>query len=173
MPLVRKEVARAKILTTPSSRASLCALGESLRRHCCFAPLREPGQIPQKTVLSRPTDNLFDGLLGLRCGAKTLSQSPVTMRVAPAVQQACGRTGCADQSTMARPLPACPAETVAHLAGVSRYDLKRSGQTPRHRFAERLWWVEVEVTPMPMGAQAEGSERTWRGRNRSQTGRKT
>jgi Transposase DDE domain group 1 len=29
------------------------------------------------------------------------------------------------------------------------------------------------VTPLPIGAKAEGSERTWMGRNRSKTGRKT
>ena len=31
----------------------------------------------------------------------------------------------------------------------------------------------MDVTPLPIGAQAEGSERTWMGRNRSKTGRKT
>jgi len=51
--------------------------------------------------------------------------------------------------------------------------LKHHGQPPPHRFAARLLWVDVEVTPLPMGAQAEGSERTWMGRNRSTTGRKT
>jgi hypothetical protein len=34
-------------------------------------------------------------------------------------------------------------------------------------------WVDIELTPMPIGAKAEGSERTWMGRNRSTTGRKT
>ena len=33
-------------------------------------------------------------------------------------------------------------------------------------------WVDVDVTPLPIGAQAEGSERPWMGRNRSKTGRK-
>src|SRR5207249_5825098 len=40
------------------------------------------------------------------------------------------------------------------------------------RCAERLWWGAVDVTPLPIGAQAEGRERTWMGRNRSKTGRK-
>jgi hypothetical protein len=31
--------------------------------------------------------------------------------------------------------------------------------------------VDIDVTPLPIGAQAEGSERTWMGRNRSKTGR--
>jgi Transposase DDE domain group 1 len=164
-------MAKDSIMTT--SRASLCALGEYLRRHCFFAPLREQVQIPQKTVRYRPVEKVLDGLLGILCGARTISQSNVTIRTDPAVQRAFGRTGCAEQSTIARTLRASTAETVAHLDRVSWYYLKRYGQTPHHRYAERLLWVDVDVTPLPIGAQAEGSERTWMGRNRSKTGRKT
>jgi hypothetical protein len=173
IPVAKKECAMAKDITTPTSRASLCALGEYLRRQCFFAPLREQVQIPQKTVRYRPIDKLLDGLLGILCGAKTISQSNVTIRVDPAVQRVFGRASCAEQSTIARTLQACTAETVHQLARVSWYYLKRYGQTPHHRFAERLLWVDSDVTPLPLGAQAEGSERTWMGRNRSKTGRKT
>ena len=34
-------------------------------------------------------------------------------------------------------------------------------------------WVDIDVTPLPIGATADGSERTWMGRHRSKTGRKT
>ena len=129
-------------------------------------------QLSQKTVRYRPIEQVLDGLLGILCGAKTIAQSNVTIRVDPAVQRACGRTGCAAQSTIARTLQASTTETVDQLSRVSWYSLKRYGQTPRHRFAERLLWVDVDVTPLPSGAQAEGSERTWMGRNRSKTGRK-
>ena len=156
-----------------TGRASLCALGEYLRRHCFFAPLRESVQIRQKTVRYRPVDKLLDALSGMLCGAKTISQSNITIRVDPAVQRAFGRTGCAEQSTLARTLRACTGENVAQLERVSWYYLKRYGQTPHHRFAERLLWVDIDVTPLPIGAHAEGSERTWMGRNRSKTGRKT
>src|SRR3989475_891378 len=162
----------SKDSTMTTGRASLCALGEYLKRHCFFAPLREQVQIPQKTVRYRPIDKLLDGLLGILCGAKTISRSNSTLRLDPAVQRAFGRTGCAEQSTIARTLQASTAETVAQLSRVSWYDLKRYGQTPHHRFAERLLWVDVDVTPLPIGAQAEGSERTWMGRSRSKTGRK-
>jgi hypothetical protein len=114
-----------KHTTMTTSRASLCALGEYLRRHCFFAPLRDQVKIPQKMVTYRPIDKRLDGLFGMRCGAKTISQSHGTIRLDPAVQRACGRTGCAAQATMARTLKACTAETVDQLEQVSWYDLKR------------------------------------------------
>src|SRR5918911_311395 len=162
-----------KQTTMTTGRASLCALGEYLRRHCFFAPLREQGKILQKTVRYRPIDKLLDALGGILCGAKTISQNNVTIRTDRAVQRACGRTGCAEQSTIARTLRACTAENVTQLEQVSWYYLKRYGTTPHHRFAEQLLWVDVDLTPLPIGAKAEGSERTWMGRNRSKTGRKT
>ena len=161
-----------KHTTMTTGRASLCALGEYLKRQCFFAPLREQVQIPQKTVRYRPIEKVLDGLLGILCGAKTIAQSNVTIRVDPAVQRAFGRPGCAEQSPIARTLQASTPETVAQLDRVSWYYLKRYGQTPHHRFTERLLWVDVDITPLPIGAQAEGSERTWMGRNRSKTGRK-
>jgi hypothetical protein len=162
-----------KHTTMTTSRASLCALGEYLRRHCFFAPLREQVNILQKTVTYRPIEKRLDGLLGMLCGAKTISQSNSTIRLDPAVQRAFGRTGCAEQSTIARTLKACTAETVDQLERVSWYYLKRYGQTTHHRYAERLLWVDIDVTPLPIGATADGSERTWMGRHRSKTGRKT
>jgi hypothetical protein len=108
-----------KSTTMTTGRASLCAWGEYLRRQCFFAPLREQVQSPQKTVRYRPIEKVLDGLLGILCGAKTIAQSHITMRVDPAVQRALGRTGCAEQSTMARTLQASTAETVDQLSRVS------------------------------------------------------
>ena len=56
----------AKDIMMPTSRASLCALGEYLRRQCFFAPLREQVQIPQKTVRYRPIDVTTQALQELR-----------------------------------------------------------------------------------------------------------
>ena len=109
----------SKATTMTSARASLCALGEYLRRRCFFAPLQEQVEIAQKVVKYRPIDKLLDGLLGMLCGAKTIAQSHVTIKVDPAVQRAFGRKGCADQSTIARTLHACTAENVAQLANLA------------------------------------------------------
>jgi hypothetical protein len=143
-----------------------------LRRHAFFAPLYHHVQVPQKTLKYRPVDKLLDALVGMLCGAKTIAQSNVTVRVDPAVQRAFGRKGCADQSTIARTLQAGTTQTVEQLEEVAWHYLKRYGHTPRHRFRERLLWVDIDLTPLPTGAKAEGSERTWMGRCRSKTGRK-
>src|SRR5262249_28404603 len=126
-PSARKEFAMAQATTLHSARASLCALGEYLRRHAFFVPLYQHVQIPQKTIKYRPVEKLLDALVGMLCGAKTIAQSNVTVRVDPAVQRAFGRKGCADQSTIARTLQACTAENVAQLEGLSWYYLKRYG----------------------------------------------
>jgi hypothetical protein len=164
-------MAKDHIMTT--SRASRCALGEYLRRQGFFAPVREQVQSPQKMGRYRPGEKVLDGLWGILCGAKTIAQSHLTIRVDPAGPRACGRTGCAAHSTMARTLRACTGDHVAQLERVSWDDLKRYGQPPHHRCAARLLGIDVEVTPLPIGAQAQGSARPWMGRNRSKTGRQT
>ena len=87
--------------------------------------MREQVQLSQKTVRYRPSEKVLAGLLGLLCGAKTIAQSHGTIRLDPAVQRACGRTGCAEPSTLARTLQARTTETVDQLSRVSWYDLKR------------------------------------------------
>jgi hypothetical protein len=144
-----------------------------VRRQCFFAPLRAQGQSRQQTVRYRPVDTRLDALRGIRWGAQTIAQKNLTIRTDRAGQRAFGRTGCAAPSTMARPLRACTAENVAQLPQVAWSALKRSGATPRHHFHDTLWWVAVALTPRPIGAQAEGSERPWMGRHRRKTGRQT
>ena len=115
----------AKDITMTTSRASLGAPGEYRKRPGCVAPLRAQVCLPQHMLRYRPIEQVLDGLFGLRCGAQTIAQSNVTIRVAPAVQRAFGRTGGAEQSTSARTLQARTAETVARLERVAWYDVKR------------------------------------------------
>jgi len=124
-------------LTTGPAR--LGALGEYVRRRCFFIPRLAQVTMAQNVGKSRPVENRLEGLVGRLCGAKPIAQSHVTLNVAGAVHRACGRTGGAEPSPMARTLHACTAENVAPLARVSGDDWKRSGATPRHPCPERRW----------------------------------
>lgn len=86
---------------------------------------------------------LLDALVGILCGAKTITQSNSTIRLDPAVQRAFGRTGCAEQSTITRTLRACTAEHVMQLERVSWYYLRRYGTTPHHRLPERVYLPRI------------------------------
>src|SRR5215217_8032594 len=79
--------------TMTTGRASLCALGEYVRRHCFFAPVRDHVQIRQKTVRYRPIDTRLDALSGMLCGAKTIAQIHLTIRLYLTVPPATERTG--------------------------------------------------------------------------------
>jgi hypothetical protein len=163
----------AKALLRTTRRASGCALGESRRRPCCLAPLRAQGQGPQQTVRSRPSDHVLEGLWGLLGGAKPSAPRQGTMRRAPAVPRACGRTGWAAQATLARPLQASTPEPGTPWERVAWSARTRSGPPPRQRCAAPRLGGDGEGTPRPMGAQADGRARPWLGRHRSQTGRTT
>ena len=110
-----------KPTTMATGRASLCALGAYWRRHCFFAPWRASVQIRQKTVRYRPVDQRLDAWSGMRCGAKTIAQNKLTIRPYRAVQRALGRSGWAEQATIARTLRACTAENVVPFEKVSWY----------------------------------------------------
>ena len=163
----------AKDSTMPTSRASLCALGAYLQTvqvslpHCGNSP--DP---PENGPLSPDRQRARWG-----AGDPLRRQDHLRRVMARSVSSRRATGLWADRRVpssppLRAPCRPVPPETVAQLSRVSWYDLKRSGQTPHHRFAERLLWVDVDVTPRPIGAQAEGSERTWMGRNRSKTGRK-
>ena len=55
---------------------------------------------------------------------------------------------------MARTLRACTAANVTKLERASWYDLKRWAP-PRHRFHDTRLGVDIDLTPMPIGARAE------------------
>jgi hypothetical protein len=85
----------------------------------CLCPRARTGADPAKTVRYRPIDTRLDALSGILWGAKTIAPNTITIRTDWAVQRAFGRTGCAEQSTMARTLRACPAANVTQLERVS------------------------------------------------------
>ena len=60
-----------------TSQAPLCAFGEVLRCRQVFQPLHDTVNIPQKTVVYRPTDKLVFLVLGMLSGAETVSEMGV------------------------------------------------------------------------------------------------
>jgi hypothetical protein len=88
------------------------------------------------------------------------------------VQRAFGLPACPDQSTLQDTLDAATPANVEELRrGAAALFVRFSPAVRRFRAGGTVP-VDVDLTPLPASAQAEGSERGYMGRERSQTGRK-
>lgn len=155
-----------------SSHASLCALGTHLQRIDFFRPLHEHVRLKQKVLKYRPVDKLLMVFVSLLAGAKAVVHSGTTVRVDPALQRAFGRPGCAEQSVLADTLNAASDQDVADLRAAIEAIFLQHSQVRRHDFAAQLLVLDIDLSPLPTSARAEGAERAYMGRSRSRTGRK-
>jgi hypothetical protein len=155
-----------------SGHASLCVLGAHLRREGFFAPLEERVRLKQKVLKYTAVQKLEMFFVALLAGAKAVSQTATTVRVDPALSAAFGLPGCAEQSVIADTLDAATMEDVAALQEAVALLFGRYGQTRVPDDGEALLLVDIDLSPLPMSARAEGSTRGYMGRHRSKTGRK-
>lgn len=155
-----------------SAHASLCLLGTYLRHIGFFAPLEAQVQIKQKAIKYTPVQKLEMLLVALLAGAKAVSHTGLTLRVDPGLARAFGLPGCAEQSVIAATLDAATEADVVALRAALAQTFQRYGQTPQHAFTRDLLVLDVDLSPLPASAQAEGSERGYMSRCRSKTGRK-
>jgi hypothetical protein len=95
--------------------ASLAAIGVKLSQLNLFGPIRTTVQIRQKTIKHTPTDKLYDALISLLAGAHGLVEINTRLRADPALQQAFGRSACAEQSVVQQTLDARTTENVTQL----------------------------------------------------------
>jgi hypothetical protein len=102
-------------LQRSTAHARLAALGVALKQRDLFGPIRERVPVAQKTVRYRPADQLYDAFIALLAGAQGRVEIKGRLRPDPALQAACGRTACAEQSVVQDTLDACTDETVTPL----------------------------------------------------------
>lgn len=155
-----------------SAHASLCALGAHLRRIGFFTPLEEAVHIKQKVCKYTPIQKLEMVFASLLAGATTIAQTGTTLRVDPALQQAFGLPGCAEQSVLAETLNAATDRDVADLRAAVEALTRQHSQVCQHDFARALLVLDLDLSPLPTRTRGEGVERGYMGRNRAKTGRK-
>jgi hypothetical protein len=155
-----------------SAHASLCVLGNYLRRTDFFAPLERQLQMHQKTLKYSPVQKLEMFLVALLAGAKAVSQTNLTLGVDAALCQSFGLPGCADQSVIAATLNAATPADVTALQTALGDIFQRLSQARRQDLTKTPLVLDVDLSPLPASRQAEGSERGYMGRSRSKTGRK-
>jgi len=145
------------VVTQPSAQASLAALVAHLKARGIFDEVGAGVHIAQKTVKDRPQDKVQDILLALLAGTQSLVQLNTLLRQEVGVQQAAGRSRCAEQSVAQQTLDAASEQNVAELEEVLTRLLHRHSQVAQHRFRDAWLILDADLTGLPAGKRAEQS----------------
>jgi len=154
-----------------SSCASLAALGIKLRELKLFEPIEHTVQIAQKTVKDRPTDKLYDALISRLSGAHGLVEINMRLRADGALQQAFGRSRCAEQSVVQDTLNACTPENVEQMEQALDSIYRQHSQGYQHDYEADFQILDVDMSGLPCGPKAAFATKGYFAKQRNRRGR--
>src|SRR5205823_3083339 len=154
-----------------SGCASLAALGVKLRELKLFEPIEQGVQIAQKTIKDRPTDKLYDALIAMLAGAHGLVEINSRLRADAALQEAFGRSRCAEQSVVQETLDACSSEHVTQMEQAMQSIYRQQSQGYRHDSARQYQILDVDMSGMPCGPKAAFASKGYFAKQRNRRGR--
>lgn len=137
-----------------SARAFLAGLGAKLNEMQLFAPIRNRVEVAQKTVKDSPTDKLYDGFIGILCGAGGTVEVNKLVRSDVVLQRAFGRERCAEQSVIQQTLDASNAENVSQMQQAVDEIYRQQSAGYAHDYAEQLQVLDVDMSGQPCGPKA-------------------
>lgn len=155
-----------------TSHASLCVLGALLQQRGILATLAQGVTIHQKPRTYTPAQKLTMLFVGILQGQRALCHLERSLRPDPALQQAFGLPGCAEQSVISDTLDAATATDVTELRTAAETLLQRHSQALQHPFAHERLVLDVDLSPAPCGKTAEGAMHGYMGQYRGKRGRK-
>lgn len=154
-----------------SPRASLIALGNYLESTVIWQIVEKTVTIKQKTLKHKPSDKLKDAWISMLAGVQSLVELNTVLRPDKALQQAFGRTDCADQSTVSETLNACDAETVAQMRAAHKQIYQRYGKGYQHHYSKQMQILDVDMSGLVCGGEAEGAEKGYFPKQKGKRGR--
>ena len=154
-----------------SPRASLIALGNYLETTVIWQIIEQEVQIKQKILRHTPTDKLKDAWISMLAGAQSLVELNTLVRPDKALQQAFGREDCADQSTVSETLNSCDEQTVKQMRMAHKRIYQRYGKGYQHHYGKQMQILDVDMSGMVCGEQAEGAEKGYFPNQKGKRGR--
>jgi len=159
---------REKRQFTP--RVTLVAIGIHLRRLRLLEPIFQKVRIPQKTVKFSPLEKLTDALITILTGAHGWVEANKRVRPDPALQQAFGRSGCAEQSVIQDTLDTCTAENVRQMEEALALIYRQHSQGYRHPYQQKYQRLDIDLTGRPCGPKAAFATPGYFSRQRNRRG---
>jgi hypothetical protein len=137
--------------------APLVALGFFVREYDLLAPIYSRLAFTQPTHTEYPIEALIEVWVSMLAGCRSISQINTKIRPDVVLAQAWGRPRFAEQSTVARVLDVCQVEQVEQLRAGVEAMYRWIGQAPQHNWTDADLLIDIDLTGLPAGRQAEGS----------------
>lgn len=151
--------------------AGLVAVGVWMQEKGIWQTVAENVVIRQKTVKHRPIDKLLDVFIHILTGEQRMVTMNTGLRCDVGLQQAFGRETCAEQSLASTTLDRCDEETVGQMYKVLQELLRKHSRSYHHDYSKCLQVLDVDMTGLLAGEQAEGSEKGYFAGKRGVRGR--
>jgi hypothetical protein len=138
-----------------TARAPLAALGLKLRSLKLFETISQHVKIKQKTIKHTPLEKLTDAFIAILAGAHGLSEVNTRLRSDRAMQRAFGRKDCAEQSVVQETLDRCTSENVQQMQAAVDELFRTHSQAFSHDYKTGLQLLDIDMSGLPCGPQAE------------------
>ena len=135
--------------------ASLAAIGTYLHQLDLLAPIREKVKIAQKTVKYTPFDKLRDALVLLLTGAHRMVEINTQLRADPALWEAFGIPGCAEQSVVQDTLDACTDQNVLQMQQAMQTIFRQHSRAYRHNYRKGWQLLDIDLSGRECAKGAE------------------
>lgn len=128
-------------------------------------------KIHQKTIKDQPTDKLLDAFITILAGGQGIVEANTLVRPEEGLQQAFGRTRCADQSAISRTLDACTQENVQQMRAACEEISRKIGQVHHSVDKHMPLLIDIDISGMQAGKSGEQVTKGYFSKDRNAYGR--
>ena len=142
-----------------SARASLARIGLWIKEKEIWKKIEEQVTIKQKTIKHAPHDKLKDVFINILSAGHGISEINQRVRTDKALQMAFGRTACAEPSVSSETLNACTELNARQMKEVVKTVYQAFSRGYRQDYKPGPLRLDVDLTGLLAGKQAEGSSK--------------
>lgn len=154
-----------------SGHASLAIVGTWMNDNQIWKELEEHVKIKQKVIKHTPLDKLKDLFINILAGGHGIADVNNRVRVDKTMQLAFGRSICAEQSTIHETLDASTGANVLEFMEALKTIYQRNGQGYRHDYERKCQVLDIDLSAMVSGEQAEGATKGYFSGHKNRRGR--
>ena len=154
-----------------SGHASLAIVGTWMNQNQIWKAIEERVQIKQKVIRHTPTDKMKDLLIHILAGGHGIADVNNRVRTAKPLQLAFGRSACAEQSTIHETLDASTGANVHEFREALKVIYQKNGQAYRHEYESKSQVLDIDLSAMVAGKQAEGATQGYFSGHKNKRGR--